>query len=1346
MNLTEKEKNAVYNFIRSNFKESNFFQKWIINITGKFLKITELQNFSNEPSSNHTSSFGKIMHFLNKRISKFFTTQPAFEFVGDNWNDLNSDKPIAIVWGFNPWKRDFTSAALLEYRTAYIFGKMSWFLVKRHLKILPKNNQYVFISWSYKISKSALRYAQKNNIDVYYIEDGFLRSLNLQVKQTKPFSLCVDKKGMYFDANKETELEHLIRTYNFDTDAELKDKALIAIEIAKSLRLSKYYDLDINKDNNYLDVKDFQQEIASMGGLFYKQNLSKPYVILVIGQVADDASIIYGCDKKITNIDAIKQAHMDYPKALIYYRPHPDVFFKNRSEKSKFNKVKDFCKIVDLDIPLHNLFKAVDHVYTITSLAGFEALLYDKKVTTLGCSFYAGWGLTDDRQINTRRTVKRELWQVFAASYLLYPRYIHPISNKKIDFFELASYFFLKKASKFNIFKLSDTSFDLDILIKNSQYLSRTAQLLIYLYQTQDFASAKLEDVEPMIMGDNFFLEDFGDCALLLGKTSNFNILKNYCDFSIKYINNINHNYNITALTKFYDDLFLNFKYLKGRTINNLSALPDDFFDDIANNTELKIKFILSYSRILSANIQYDVLEKLLNNLPYEFFSYGHIEKICAFLNVKPFRKERNYEYRYRIIINTSCFYFDKINDEFSSKQDLFLNSALYYSMIDDKKSVLKSYNNYINFISHDIKSIKLRLNDVAKIYQYLIMNDESDFAEKMLVFLKDKGLLSAKYESLFFFHYFHNGKNTEIIQNYTQIKGNSKSIESYFIKSLKAKGEFFQSIKLLKQQQNTNISEIKYHSAEKEISQLKFSIESSNILNAYPQPSLPKGVIFIASQTCYNTLAQIIPVLIEAKKMGYAVINLTEGVINHASTGLDFLDKFTNSISLQFGSHKIKNEWYIDWSKKQVINDNVNYYQGFYEHLSVQHRKYHVDLNEKDVYKTFFYSLKRSDSWMSVCHAIYREVVLERQMPTVFISGNTHVTPFSIVRDFCMNKDHKLLSYINANVAYENYFSNLGGKFATTMCITDMTLHKTRRAPFLPLKDKFDVWYEKNKNDKQILEKLQPILTVNRNNAQTDDKQIALTQYLQKQKNLGKKIICAFGKIPVDLAVPYDGGPAHEDMDDWLNHTIEVCKKDPNIILLIKPHPHELKPEIAMDLITKLSDLIRHDLSDNIRLLGHRDINVHSLAPFLDLAILYNGSSSLELVTQGVPVMMTAYFGKHDYPVDLIYPESRLQYENYILAKEYQKPTEELRKKSAFLIAYMGTDDIAIPNTYSKRTITNDSIGLPQWDFKKIDDFLKNGDPYMTIAACRILEKFEGNQEKIIRKKSNLKSCQFVV
>ncbi|MCK7513769.1 MAG: hypothetical protein MZV70_63660 [Desulfobacterales bacterium] len=38
----------------------------------------------------------------------------------------------------------------------------------------------------------------------------------------------------------------------------------------------------------------------------------------------------------------------------------------------------------------------VDEVHTLTSLAGFEALLRGKRVVAYGQPFYAGWGLTTD--------------------------------------------------------------------------------------------------------------------------------------------------------------------------------------------------------------------------------------------------------------------------------------------------------------------------------------------------------------------------------------------------------------------------------------------------------------------------------------------------------------------------------------------------------------------------------------------------------------------------------------------------------------------------------------------------------------------------------------------------------------------------------------------------------------------------------------------------------------------------------------------------------------------------------------------------------------------------------------
>jgi capsular polysaccharide export protein len=65
-----------------------------------------------------------------------------------------------------------------------------------------------------------------------------------------------------------------------------------------------------------------------------------------------------------------------------------------------------------------------------TSLAGFEALMRGKKVTTYGVPFYAGWGLTDDLgPVPARRTAKRTLDELVAATLLIYPRYLDPVTG-----------------------------------------------------------------------------------------------------------------------------------------------------------------------------------------------------------------------------------------------------------------------------------------------------------------------------------------------------------------------------------------------------------------------------------------------------------------------------------------------------------------------------------------------------------------------------------------------------------------------------------------------------------------------------------------------------------------------------------------------------------------------------------------------------------------------------------------------------------------------------------------------------------------------------------------------------
>ena len=70
-----------------------------------------------------------------------------------------------------------------------------------------------------------------------------------------------------------------------------------------------------------------------------------------------------------------------------------------------------------------------DGVATMTSLAGFEALLRGKPVWTFGRPFFAGWGLTHDTLDFPRRRRTLSVEQLVASALIAYPIYIHPPSG-----------------------------------------------------------------------------------------------------------------------------------------------------------------------------------------------------------------------------------------------------------------------------------------------------------------------------------------------------------------------------------------------------------------------------------------------------------------------------------------------------------------------------------------------------------------------------------------------------------------------------------------------------------------------------------------------------------------------------------------------------------------------------------------------------------------------------------------------------------------------------------------------------------------------------------------------------
>lgn len=213
----------------------------------------------------------------------------------------------------------------------------------------------------------------------------------------------MDSRGIYFDATRPSDLEHLLGTHDF-TPRE-KDRA-------RALRARLLF-AGITKYN--------------IGSRTWRRPASARRVILVPGQVESDASLRFGTNRISTNAGLVTAVRRQEPDAFIVYKPHPDVTAGLRRPGQKEETISGLCDCVVPDADMNNLLEQVDEVHTMTSLAGFEGLLRGKKVVTYGMPFYAGWGLTEDRDMAPatadRRRRSLDIDELVGAALVLYPRY-----------------------------------------------------------------------------------------------------------------------------------------------------------------------------------------------------------------------------------------------------------------------------------------------------------------------------------------------------------------------------------------------------------------------------------------------------------------------------------------------------------------------------------------------------------------------------------------------------------------------------------------------------------------------------------------------------------------------------------------------------------------------------------------------------------------------------------------------------------------------------------------------------------------------------------------------------------
>ena len=235
------------------------------------------------------------------------------------------------------------------------------------------------------------------------LEDGFLRSRGLGAELVPPLSLVLDRTGLYYDPTRPSDLEAAI-VAAARRPPETLDRARALREAVVALGLTKY-----NLGGALPDIPEGAR------------------VVLVAGQVADDASVRLGAGQIADNASLLRAARVAEPDAFLVYKPHPDVEAGLREGAIDAAPADLVARGSD---PVGLMLRA-QHLWTMTSLMGFEALLRGVPVTVTGAPFYAGWGLTRDLgPVPARRRAARPSLDALVQAVLIdYPRYFDPTTG-----------------------------------------------------------------------------------------------------------------------------------------------------------------------------------------------------------------------------------------------------------------------------------------------------------------------------------------------------------------------------------------------------------------------------------------------------------------------------------------------------------------------------------------------------------------------------------------------------------------------------------------------------------------------------------------------------------------------------------------------------------------------------------------------------------------------------------------------------------------------------------------------------------------------------------------------------
>ena len=412
--------------------------------------------------------------------------------------------------------------------------------------------------------------------------------------------------------------------------------------------------------------------------------------------------------------------------------------------------------------------------------------------------------------------------------------------------------------------------------------------------------------------------------------------------------------------------------------------------------------------------------------------------------------------------------------------------------------------------------------------------------------------------------------------------------------------------------------------------------------------------------------------------------------------------------------------DWVVDLEARKLELDGVNYYQGMYERVSRVLKVFHVDWSLPSVQVYYENWLRQIDRILYALSELAL-VAEDRDLQIRLVSLQSHFTPYFALKQYAAAHPGRF-EHITLSSSYENWKNNVDGRPLGTLTVLNNTCHPQPSAPAFGTADEFEQWYrELYLPDRDRFVAMSDRLTgLRRSGARTPDAALLVDRWTAQKAETGAMLFCALGKIPFDLAVPYQGGPAHSDLADWINHTIHTVGESGNA-LLVKPHPHELNYAISGKPMEGFLDLIDVPLRDNVALLPHRGVSLQDLLDIVDVFLVWNGSSIAELGAQGAVVVAADDWAARNYPLGVRLPRDRAEYEQILTGQFPPEMAPDFRDRCVAYNCFLTEAPFAIATPFVERSSTNTNFNRARLRFGSLDQVEHLDAP----SRQRVLEAF---------------------